>query len=262
MEIRSFDRVAHCYDATRALPAPASAAVTAGLVQTFGRAAATAPVLEVGVGTGRIAVPLAAAGVHIVGIDVAAGMLAHLRSKRPDLPVVRAESTRLPFRARTFSAALFVHVLHLVPHVQATLRAARDVVHPGGLVVHGTSDYGRLGWAGAYAAMREELETLGQQPPPADGAHDAARSAFAAFADEVGSPIEETVLARWTERRTRRELLDGVAGRLYSNTWSIPDAVMPELARRLERRLSALPGGLDAEIESAASFGIACVRLP
>ncbi len=33
------------------------------------------PVLELGVGTGRIAVPIAAAGVHVVGVDLSAGML-------------------------------------------------------------------------------------------------------------------------------------------------------------------------------------------
>jgi SAM-dependent methyltransferase len=33
------------------------------------------PVLELGVGTGRIAVPIAAAGIEIVGVDLSAGML-------------------------------------------------------------------------------------------------------------------------------------------------------------------------------------------
>ena len=33
------------------------------------------PVLELGVGTGRIAVPIAASGVHVVGVDLSAGML-------------------------------------------------------------------------------------------------------------------------------------------------------------------------------------------
>src|SRR3954471_17371283 len=33
------------------------------------------PVLELGVGTGRVAVPIAAAGVEVVGVDLSAGML-------------------------------------------------------------------------------------------------------------------------------------------------------------------------------------------
>ncbi|MDE3189186.1 MAG: class I SAM-dependent methyltransferase, partial [Acidobacteriota bacterium] len=34
------------------------------------------PVVELGVGTGRIAVPTAMAGVHVIGVDSSAGMLA------------------------------------------------------------------------------------------------------------------------------------------------------------------------------------------
>jgi SAM-dependent methyltransferase len=39
------------------------------------------PVLELGVGTGRIAVPVAAAGIDVVGVDLSAGMLAVAREQ-------------------------------------------------------------------------------------------------------------------------------------------------------------------------------------
>jgi SAM-dependent methyltransferase len=39
------------------------------------------PVLELGVGTGRIAVPVAAAGIDVVGVDLSAGMLAVARER-------------------------------------------------------------------------------------------------------------------------------------------------------------------------------------
>ena len=37
--------------------------------------AAARPVVELGVGTGRIAIPTALAGVHVIGVDASAGML-------------------------------------------------------------------------------------------------------------------------------------------------------------------------------------------
>src|SRR6059058_3716083 len=37
--------------------------------------AAERPVVELGVGTGRIAIPTALAGVHVIGVDSSAGML-------------------------------------------------------------------------------------------------------------------------------------------------------------------------------------------
>ena len=39
------------------------------------------PVLELGVGTGRIAVPIAAAGIEVVGVDLSAGMLEVARER-------------------------------------------------------------------------------------------------------------------------------------------------------------------------------------
>src|SRR5713226_4481605 len=39
------------------------------------------PVLEVGCGTGRVVIPLAESGAHVVGIDVSAAMLAIARDK-------------------------------------------------------------------------------------------------------------------------------------------------------------------------------------
>jgi SAM-dependent methyltransferase len=39
------------------------------------------PVLELGVGTGRIAVPIAAAGIRVVGVDLSAGMLEVARER-------------------------------------------------------------------------------------------------------------------------------------------------------------------------------------
>ena len=70
-------------------------------------AAQDGPVLELGCGTGRIAVPVARAGARIVGIDRSAEMLARARSrvKRSQLSgrlsLVRGDIRDLPFGART-----------------------------------------------------------------------------------------------------------------------------------------------------------------
>ncbi len=51
------------------------------------------PVLELGIGTGRVALPLAAAGVDVFGVDASPAMLARLRAKPggADLPVTLAD---------------------------------------------------------------------------------------------------------------------------------------------------------------------------
>jgi SAM-dependent methyltransferase len=51
------------------------------------------PVLELGIGTGRVALPLAAAGVDVCGVDASPAMLARLRAKPggADIPVTLAD---------------------------------------------------------------------------------------------------------------------------------------------------------------------------
>ena len=54
---------------------------TGAAVSTLDRLAGSGPVLELGVGTGRLAMPLARLGHQVTGIDVSAEMLDRLRSK-------------------------------------------------------------------------------------------------------------------------------------------------------------------------------------
>ena len=51
-------------------------------VATIARLAGDGPVLELGVGTGRLAIPLAAAGVRVIGIDASPSMLRLLKLLR------------------------------------------------------------------------------------------------------------------------------------------------------------------------------------
>src|SRR5581483_1837556 len=140
-ERKSFDRIADVYDATRALPADAQAAVTAGIVALLHERASAPRVLDVGIGTGRVAVPLAAAGVRIVGVDVAPQMLARLRAKRADIGVAIADAAALPFAVGRFDAVLFVHLLHLVSDPPAVIREAAAVVRRGGIILRGRTDH-------------------------------------------------------------------------------------------------------------------------
>jgi ubiquinone/menaquinone biosynthesis C-methylase UbiE len=79
------------------------------------RLAATAdgPVLELGCGTGRVSLPLARAGVRLVGVDRSAAMLdvatrrsAKASRYRRALRFVRADIRALPFANRSFGMAL------------------------------------------------------------------------------------------------------------------------------------------------------------
>jgi ubiquinone/menaquinone biosynthesis C-methylase UbiE len=72
VESVNFDRAAGYYDATRALSA--TMAALTGLLAT--ELADRQPCLEIGVGTGRFALPLRAAGIAMAGTDISAATAA------------------------------------------------------------------------------------------------------------------------------------------------------------------------------------------
>jgi len=100
------------------------------------------PVLELGVGSGRIAVPIAAAGIEIVGVDLSSGMLEVAR-ERAELAGVRLDlrqgDMRDPPVDGEFPLVLipFRSLLHMETDAdrRAALRAVRRHLTPSGRFV-------------------------------------------------------------------------------------------------------------------------------
>ena len=100
-------------------------------------AAADGRVLELGCGTGRVSIPLARAGVDIVGIDRSPSMLDRSRRKsRRRLPLVQGDIRSLPFRRRSFAMVLapygILQSLTRPRDLGRTLASIAAVVQPGG----------------------------------------------------------------------------------------------------------------------------------
>ena len=100
------------------------------------------PVLELGCGTGRIAVPLAKAGVDLVGVDRSAPMLerARRRVRRARLngrvQLIRGDIRRLPLERGRFALVMapygILQSLLRERDLNAALEASFDVLQPGG----------------------------------------------------------------------------------------------------------------------------------
>jgi SAM-dependent methyltransferase len=136
--VSSYDAIARLYD-------PWSVSVTEDVGFYVSEARSVAPpVVELGVGTGRIAVPIAAEGIRVIGVDSSPGMLEVCRERAEvagvaglidlrvgDLrapPVAeRVELVVCPFRS-------FLH-LHTDEERLAGLGAARELLFDGGRLI-------------------------------------------------------------------------------------------------------------------------------
>jgi ubiquinone/menaquinone biosynthesis C-methylase UbiE len=100
--------------------------------------AARGPVLELGCGTGRVSIPLAKAGVDLIGIDRSAEMQARLQKRCPpaNLRIVRGDIRHLPFRERAFSTVIapygLLQSLLRDRDLKSTLDAVARVLPRGG----------------------------------------------------------------------------------------------------------------------------------
>ena len=226
------------YDRTRGLPPTVLEAIVTALAEAL---PAGGRVLDLGAGSGRFALPLAARGFRVAAADLAPEMLTHLRAKRPAGAVfpapVQADACRLPFRRAAFPAAFSVHTLHLVADLPAAIAEIARVVQPGGVFALGYIEHdpnAPIGWT--LHAWREALARRG---------YDLSRPMWRDYPDIVaaltrrfGEP-HTRVAARWQKQIAPAFALQSASERLFTPYWGLPDdehaAVVAELRRAARR---------------------------
>jgi ubiquinone/menaquinone biosynthesis C-methylase UbiE len=260
-DLKSFDRVAHVYDETRGLPPEAESAI-ADCIGSVLRERGAQHLLEVGIGTGRMAAPLAARGVRVTGIDISAKMLEVLRGKRSDIDVVLAEAARPPFRDAAFDAALFVHILHLVPDAAATVRGALACVRPGGTLISGADDHGENIRDEADKIIRQAVNDATGVKMRGWKPYDEGIATFDRLLEAAGAKLERIKAASWPARTTAKRLLTRLANKDFSSSWLIPDDALPGILAGVTPQVERLFGGADTEVEFERSFSITVARLP
>jgi SAM-dependent methyltransferase len=133
------------YDAIAELYDPWSASVVEDVGFYLGEARRFGgPVVELGVGTGRIAIPIAAEGIRVIGVDSSPGMLEVCRERAEEAGVaglvdLRLGDLRSPPVAEQVELVLcpfrsFMH-LHTDKERLAALDAARELLMNGGRLI-------------------------------------------------------------------------------------------------------------------------------
>ena len=249
----SFDRAASFYDDTRGLPAEVAQQVgncAAALIGAGGR------VLEIGVGTGRIAKPLLASGLRVTGVDLSLGMMSRLLETLPaGLPapsLAQADATRIPLRDGAVDAVVAVHVFHLIPNWQAALAEARRVLSPRGIILMG---HNATGEDTPYRRVRKQWETFVAargyaMDHPAANKVDYVKQAI--MAD--GMRRDEVMAATWATRHTVQRVIADIENRIWSQTWQVPEELFPPTVAEVRAWAQAEYGSIDHEFEVVNTF--------
>jgi trans-aconitate methyltransferase len=115
--------------------------------------AAEPPVLYLGIGTGRLAVPLHAAGIELVGVDSHPGMLSRARRRLPDTELIHSRIEDLKL-GRQFSLVMVPS--NILDTVELLRRAAAHVARGGLLAAELTNPH----WLQAGAGHNVRVKAL------------------------------------------------------------------------------------------------------
>jgi SAM-dependent methyltransferase len=235
-----FDRAAEFYDQSRAISDDAMAQTIARLSKEL---AGRGRCLEVGVGTGLVALPLHQAGIPLAGLDLSAPMLGRLLHKaggRPPFPLARGDATRMPIRDDVFGGAYLRWVLHLIPAWRTALAEMVRVVKPHGVL---------LVSLGAHDSIEDEIQQrfadrTGVSTDPVGlewGDTDALDGAMADLGGRMRTlePLHE----EYEEALGR--FLDEIEANRYSWTWPVDEQVRLDAVRELRPWAAERFGPLD-----------------
>lgn len=252
-----FDRAAEFYDETRGFP-PAEEAAIAALFMTEGLVRPQAKVLEVGVGTGRIALLFAPQVATAVGLDLARPMMQKLQAKQghPTTPVqcIEGNALRLPFADSSFDAVVIIHVLHLIePWRDVIAEIARILKTDGTFIVGG----------GNPSPLRQQIfemmdwEHRTSRRIGADG-----RDAIRAYLHDDGWTLAAEAKHTYAVSQAPMYYVEQVRRRVWSHSWTLADEEIERRATELEAHIRNTFDDPAQPIPSEAEFELGFFKKP
>lgn len=195
-----------------------------------------ASVLDIGAGTGRVAIPLATRGCRVVALEPATGMVEQLQRKDGDgrvQPLI-AEGSLLPFPGGTFDVVVIARLLYLTPDWRAILEEAFRVLGTGGVLLH---EWGNGDVDEEWVLIRQEARRLFEEAGVAAPFHPGVRSEH-----DVDEHLAALGMAREGDVGmgpgpivTLGEFLRRLAEGELSYIWNVPEHICAESLPRLRR---------------------------
>lgn len=180
-------------------------------------------ILDVGAGTGRVAIPFARKGYSVIAVDASLAMITSLRQKSGDAGVlaVVGDVTQLPFASGSFDAAVIARLLYLIPNWQRLLLETLRVLKPGGFLFH---EWGNGGSNDDWVQIREQARAIFEAAGVQDPFHPGVRTEEEVdeFLAQRGARSIVEIPCEPDQQVTMREFLSRIESGECSYTWKIP----------------------------------------
>ncbi|WP_117238571.1 class I SAM-dependent methyltransferase [Thermus sediminis] len=256
-------RVAYAYDRLRAYPPEVAGRIATAMGHAVAGRGEEPVLLELGVGTGRIALPLIARGYRYIALDLDPAMLEVFQRKAAGVMrkvrFLLADAREIPLPEASVHAVIAVHLWHLLPDWQRALAEALRVLKPGGVLLEGWDQLA----SGPECRLQERWrELLAEEGVLVErGLHRRRLSEVGEALRRLGLRPRTREVVAWREERTPREALEALSERLYSFTKGVPE----EAHRRAMGRLGAWAerefGDLDRPFPVEKRFFLRSTRL-
>jgi len=266
-----FDRASSFYDATRGFP-PGVAEQVRDQIALYTAARYDTRFLEIGVGTGRIALPFVQIGADYTGADLSLPMIEVLRKKiaatsegAGRLKLALADAMALPFADASFDVIIMIHLLHLVSDWRHTLRECQRLLRDGGWLVLSSNERAeqkqREVAAGRTPAVRQKwneiMNDLTQDRSRQPGGQWLANEEVCDALAQMGATVRQVTLAEYQHRPiTAREMASLHRDRIFSSDWHHSDDVHAVAWRRLERWLEHEHSAPDTPYQAQVQFSV------
>jgi ubiquinone/menaquinone biosynthesis C-methylase UbiE len=251
VEFLSFDPMAAIYDETRIYDKTSFNAALDYIVSRF-PPDRYPHLFEPGVGTGRIAIPLAERGYNVIGADISGEMLKILADKlmrrKSPLPVtyIRQDISSLPFQNTSFDIAVAVHIFHLIRDWKKAVNEVFRILKPGSpLILMYTGGGKEIPWV--QDKYRELCTACGN---PATHIGVSGLPELLEYLKNTGRHIE-TIENRWqwTRRSRVSEALENIKQRYYGMTRLVSEDIHRSVIEKLEAEVPKKYGSMDVEVE-------------
>lgn len=258
-----YNNIAEIYDTTRSLPPTIEQQVTEFILHQVNATPQTT-FLELGIGTGLIAIPIVQKGYSYTGIDISQEMMTQIQRKLGTVPdhltLIQADASKFSVEAHSFDVILMRHFIHIISDWQLMLSEIRRVLKSGGVYLYCESP-----WTPHQKEFEKQWETIlqqqpGYQMPSFESGDRATQATVINWLTAQGAVVETAIAAQWQVEETVGDRLALYETRDHGSCWSVSGAEFPKVMQQFRNWCRQHYGSEDVIISSEATFTIVSAR--